>query len=77
MPLLVSSISAFSLLGVIAENHFDGSRNSIVVLKGARRYILSHPSQCRNLALYPKGHPSARHSAVVRLRNDGLEFCAG
>lgn len=52
--------------GVIAENHFDGSRNAIAVLKGARRYILSHPSQCRNLALYPKGHPSARHSSMVR-----------
>jgi ribosomal protein L16 Arg81 hydroxylase len=50
--------------GVIAENHFDGSRNSIVVLGGSRRYILSHPNQCEKLALYPKGHPSARHSAV-------------
>jgi len=50
--------------GVIAENHFDGSRNSIAVLGGSRRYILSHPNQCDKLALYPKGHPSARHSAV-------------
>jgi len=50
--------------GVIAENHFDGSRNSIVVLGGERRYILSHPKECTNLALLPKGHPSARHSAV-------------
>ena len=49
---------------MIAENHFDGSRNSIVVLGGERRYILSHPEQCPNLALFPKGHPSARHSAV-------------
>jgi len=54
----------FGMKGVIAENHFDGSRNSIVVLGGARRYILAHPEQCSNLALYPKGHPSARHSAV-------------
>ena len=46
------------------ENHFDGSRNSIVVLGGERRYILSHPDQCENLALYPKDHPSGRHSAV-------------
>ena len=50
--------------GVIAENHFDGSRNTIAVLGGSRRYILSHPNQCDKLALYPKGHPSARHSAV-------------
>jgi len=50
--------------GVIAENHFDGTRNAIVLLGGQRRYILSHPNQCEKLALYPRGHPSARHSAV-------------
>ena len=54
----------FGMKGVIAENHFDGSRNAIVVLGGSRRYILAHPNQCEHLALYPKGHPSARHSAV-------------
>jgi len=54
----------FGMKGVIAENHFDGSRNSIVVLGGERRYILTHPDECHNLALYPKEHPSARHSAV-------------
>ena len=36
----------------------------IVVLGGERRYILSHPDQCENLELLPRGHPSARHSAV-------------
>ena len=54
----------FGMKGVIAENHFDGGRNVITVLKGERRYILSHPNQCENLALYPEDHPSARHSAV-------------
>lgn len=54
----------FGMKGVMAENHFDASRNSIVLLGGSRRYILSHPDQCSNLALYPKGHPSARHSEV-------------
>mmetsp|Transcript_10530 Transcript_10530/g.16167 ORF Transcript_10530/g.16167 Transcript_10530/m.16167 type:complete len:606 (+) Transcript_10530:42-1859(+) len=54
----------FGMKGVIAENHFDGSRNFIVVLGGSRRYILSHPNQCKNLALLPKEHPSGRHSAV-------------
>jgi hypothetical protein len=54
----------FGMKGVIAENHFDGSRNAIVVLGGERRYILSPPDQCQNLALLPKGHPSARHSAI-------------
>jgi hypothetical protein len=50
--------------GVIAQNHFDGGRNSIALLGGQRRYILSHPNQCDRLALYPVGHPSARHSAI-------------
>lgn len=54
----------FGMKGVIAENHFDGSRNTIVVLGGERRYILSHPEQCELLQLFPKEHPSARHSAV-------------
>jgi hypothetical protein len=54
----------FGMPGVIAENHFDSSRNAIVVLGGQRRYILSKPQQCPNLALYPLGHPSARHSQV-------------
>jgi hypothetical protein len=54
----------FGMSGVIAENHFDASRNAITVLSGSRRYILTHPNQCDKLALYPKGHPSARHSAV-------------
>lgn len=54
----------FGMKGVIAENHFDGSRNAIAVLGGERRYILAHPNQCENLAILPKGHPSARHSEV-------------
>jgi hypothetical protein len=54
----------FGMQGVVAENHFDSSRNAIVVLGGQRRYILSHPRQCPNLALYPLEHPSARHSQL-------------
>ncbi len=54
----------FGMKGVIAENHFDGSRNMIALLGGERRYILAHPDQCENLNLLPRGHPSARHSAV-------------
>lgn len=50
--------------GVTIANHFDQSRNAIALLGGERRYILSHPKHCHNLALYPRGHPSARHSAV-------------
>ena len=54
----------FGMRGVIAENHFDMSRNSIALMGGERRYILSHPDQCPLMSLLPKGHPSARHSAV-------------
>jgi hypothetical protein len=54
----------FGSSSIIAENHFDGSRNSIVVLGGARRYILSHPDQCEKVALFPHDHPSSRHSSI-------------
>ena len=64
----------FGMKGVIAENHFDSSRNSIVLLSGSRRYILAHPDQCDNMALYEKGHPSARHSAVDWGNPDLEEF---
>lgn len=64
----------FGMKGVIAENHFDGSRNSIAVFGGSRRYILSHPNECSKLALYPKGHPSGRHSAINWSHPDTEEY---
>jgi len=63
----------FGMRGVIAESHFDSSRNWIVVMGGQRRYILSHPSQCRNLELYPVSHPSGRHSKVDWSRSEQYE----
>ena len=54
----------FGMKGIIIANHYDASRNNLVVLGGERRYILSHPSQCKYFDLLPPGHPSARHSAV-------------
>jgi len=50
--------------GIIAETHYDQSRNFILMLRGQKRYILAHPSQCINMELYPLGHPSARHSRI-------------
>jgi len=64
----------FGMKGVIAENHYDGSRNFIAVLGGERRYILSHPNQCLNHGLYPRGHPSARHSSVNWSNPDFVKF---
>lgn len=54
----------FGMKNIIADNHFDAGRNTIVVLGGTRRYMLASPDQCLKLALYPAGHPSARHSIV-------------
>jgi ribosomal protein L16 Arg81 hydroxylase len=54
----------FGMKGVIAELHYDQSRNFIVVMNGQRRYILAHPKECAHLYLYPLHHPSGRHSAV-------------
>jgi hypothetical protein len=64
----------FGMKGVTAVNHFDGSRNSIALLGGERRYFLSHPDQCENLNLFPRGHPSARHSAVDWSNPDWEKF---
>lgn len=52
----------FGMREVIAENHYDGSRNVIGLFGGRRRYILSHPKECANMYLLPMGHPSGRHS---------------
>ena len=54
----------WGMSGNIAELHYDYSSNWIVLLGGRRRYILAHPRECPNLALFPMGHPSARHSSV-------------
>jgi hypothetical protein len=54
----------FGMRNVVAEAHFDGSRNAIALIGGLRRYILTHPNQCENMHMFPRGHPSARHSSV-------------
>ena len=62
----------FGAAGIVAEAHYDGSRNFVVELggprdhpnSGRRRYILAAPSQCHNAYLLPKGHPSGRHSQI-------------
>ena len=41
----------FGMAGVIAENHFDGSRNTVALLGGERRYVLSSQKNCENMAL--------------------------
>eukprot|EP01039_Chlorochromonas_danica_P004418 gene4418-4839_t len=54
----------FGMRSVIAEAHFDGSRNFVAMLFGLRRWILTHPNQCKHMHMYMRPHPSARHSSV-------------
>ena len=55
----------FGMSGMIAEAHWDGSRNMIGQFYGRRRYILVDPAQgCCDMYLLPKDHPSGRHSEV-------------
>lgn len=49
---------------MIAEAHFDGSRNMVAMISGVRRWIMAHPNQCESMYLLPNGHPSGRHSDV-------------
>jgi len=54
----------FGMRGVIAEAHYDGSRNAVAELGGLRRWVMAHPNQCKDLYLLPREHPSGRHSEV-------------
>ncbi len=64
----------FGMRSVIAEAHFDGSRNAVVMLGGMRRWILTHPDQCSNMHMYGPTHPSGRHSAVDWSKPDIEKF---
>jgi hypothetical protein len=54
----------FGMRSVIAEAHWDGSNNFVAQLGGLRRWILSNPTNCENMYIFKKGHPSGRHSSV-------------
>ena len=54
----------FGMKGIIAEAHYDCSRNSVAMIGGLRRWMLMRPDQCENLHVYPPSHPSGRHSQV-------------
>jgi hypothetical protein len=64
----------FGMRSVIAEAHFDGSRNSVVMLGGLRRWILASPSQCKSMHMLPPAHPSGRHSAVDWSKPDIVKY---
>jgi len=55
----------FGMRGIIAEAHYDGGRNNVVMIKGTKRYILTAPDQCEYLDLISeRSHPSYRHSQI-------------
>lgn len=64
----------FGMRSVIAEAHFDGGRNVVVLFGGMRRYILTHPDQCVNMHMLPRAHPSGRHSDVDWSKPDIEKF---
>mmetsp|Transcript_21405 Transcript_21405/g.66027 ORF Transcript_21405/g.66027 Transcript_21405/m.66027 type:complete len:163 (+) Transcript_21405:81-569(+) len=60
--------------GVIAEAHYDGGRNMVAMLKGAKRYVLSPPKSCKDLTIIPdRKHPSFRHSVTDWSRQEEAE----
>lgn len=64
----------FGMRSVIAEAHFDGSRNSVAMISGLRRWILSSPDQCKYMHMLQRPHPSARHSEVDWSKPDTEKF---
>ena len=54
----------FGMAGIVAAAHYDGKRNMVAMLKGAKRYVLAPPSSCAHIDLLPRGHPSARHTRL-------------
>jgi Cupin-like domain len=68
----------FGERGVVAATHFDGGRNMVAMLKGAKRYILSPPNQCSKLGIFTeKRSPIYRHSLlnfghIPHLRNASI-----
>ena len=55
----------FGERGVTAATHYDGGRNMIAMITGAKRYILSPPNVCPQLGIVTsRRHPSYRHSML-------------
>ncbi|GKY90817.1 hypothetical protein MPSEU_000054500 [Mayamaea pseudoterrestris] len=55
----------FGERGVVAATHYDGGRNVVGMVTGAKRYILSPPHQCSKLGVFTsKRSPIYRHSLL-------------
>ena len=54
-----------AMRGVISEAHYDSGRNSVLMLRGVKRYIINPPAACKSLKLIKDiDHPSYRHSVI-------------
>jgi Cupin-like domain len=55
----------FGERGVVAATHFDGGRNMVGMITGAKRYILAPPNQCSRLGIFTgRDSPIYRHSLL-------------
>ena len=69
----------FGERGVVAATHYDGGRNFIAMVSGAKRYIFSPPKACGGLGVFTsRNSPIYRHSLLnfghlKYLRDDTLD----
>lgn len=55
----------FGERGVTAATHFDGGRNMVAMVTGAKRYVLSPPRECQKLGIVTtRGNAIFRHSML-------------
>mmetsp|Transcript_50124 Transcript_50124/g.74837 ORF Transcript_50124/g.74837 Transcript_50124/m.74837 type:complete len:661 (-) Transcript_50124:100-2082(-) len=55
----------FGERGVTAATHYDGGKNMVAMIKGAKRYILSPPKECSKLGIVTiRGNSIFRHSLL-------------
>jgi hypothetical protein len=68
----------FSERGVLSASHYDGSRNFITMVNGAKRYILAPPRECSKLGIIPSSRsPMYRHSILNYRHFDYLHDTSG
>lgn len=55
----------FGERGVVAATHYDGGRNCVGMITGAKRYVLSPPRECSKLGIFTsRKSPIYRHSLL-------------
>lgn len=55
----------FGERGIAAATHYDGGKNMVGMITGAKRYILAPPIECEKLGIVTnKKHPIFRHSLL-------------